>query len=456
LVAMRRRRRLIFLVSLCAVTVAASPGGASSVPDNASRRTDTVALQSTRDTTAARTRCSRYAAPGGRDSGGGWTPRRAVSLQRATRIADPGQTVCLLGGIYRISSSVTIKRSGRAGSPITFARVGKRPIIKWPGGRYGVIQVMPGTHHIVLRGLTLVGGNTGLRVNDGAHHVRALRNRIRGSGVTGIGVGAADHVVISQNRIFHVGYGRGWGSGIGFQGHAWIDRKPGFHSVVTLNVISGTSDESDHHSDGNGVIVEDGGDIPPILIANNVIYHNGGRCIHNLNANNVWVVNNTCFVNGLDRRLGDDVGELSNFNAENIHLVNNLVRTRGSRYPVKVVQGSTAVLRRNVVYGGRISLVPKSVLDDPGKIRVLRPGFVRPPALREGSGSPQARALPPWRLGNGLALQAGAAPVGKGVDPRDTPGTSPAIRRGLTRYALLSMSGVRRPLGRFDVGAYER
>jgi hypothetical protein len=402
-------------------------------------------------------RCSRFAAPDGRESGDGFAPHSAVSLRRATRIADPGERVCLLAGTYRVTSTLNINRSGEVGEPIVYTRLRKRPIVRWRGSDADVvIQIAPEAHHVVIRGLTVVGGTNGVRITNGAHHIRVVANRIRGAGVTGIGMTGADYVTLLRNRIFRVGYGRGWGSGIGFNTPVGIDGKPGFHSIVAFNVISGTSDESYHHSDGNGIIVQHGGDIPPVLVTNNVIYHNGGRCIHNLNANNVWVVNNTCFVNGLDRRLGDYVGELSNANAGNIHLVNNLVRTRGSRYPVKVVQGSTAVLRRNVVYGGRESLVPQSVLNDPGQLRVLPPGFVRPPALKSGLGSPQSRALPPWRLGNGLALRAGARPVGKGVDPRATPGVNPDLRRALTRYALSSMSGTRRPQGRFDVGAYER
>jgi hypothetical protein len=57
-----------------------------------------------------------------------------------------------------------------------------------------------------------------------------------------------------------------------------------------------------------------GGSIPPLLIANNLVYQNGGRCIENLHVQHVCVVNNTCYMNGLDSRLGM-VGELQNHDA---------------------------------------------------------------------------------------------------------------------------------------------
>src|SRR2546429_2635178 len=35
---------------------------------------------------------------------------------------------------------------------------------------------------------------------------------------------------------------------------------------------------------------------------NNVVYGNGGRCIEGNQVSNAWVVNNTCYINNLDRK----------------------------------------------------------------------------------------------------------------------------------------------------------
>lgn len=452
-------RTLPYLTGLLLIPVVSSASYAQvgqSAPAEAGIKAESRTAPTTDVSQRSRTRCDRYAAPNGGDDGAGLTVGGAVSLERTTEVARPGEVVCLLKGTYFESSPVGISESGRPGRPIVFTRAGGRAIVKWRGGSPdAVIQITPATHHIVIRGLTVVGGNTGVRVKDYAHHVQIVGNRIVRSGRTGIGAAQADHVKVLRNQIFHVGYGEGWGGGIGFNTQRRIGGGKGFHSVIAYNIISGTSDESHHHSDGNGIIIQHGGNTPRLLVTNNVIYHNGGRCIHSLNVRNVWVVNNTCYSNGLDPRVG--AGEFTNQNSYNIHLVNNLARAKGDRAPVKLSDGSRGVLRGNVVWGGEESVVPDYVLGNPRMLRVLRPGFIGPPSLRNVTGSRQRRALQPWRVGNLLALRAGAAPIGKGIDPRKTPGATPAIRRGLTRYALSAMAGVRRPQGgRFDVGAYER
>src|SRR5256886_16719023 len=75
--------------------------------------------------------------------------------------------------------------------------------------------------------------------------------------------------------------------------------------IVSNNIITGEFDGSSNHTDGNGIILDLGGNTPPALIINNVVYGNGGRCIQANVATNFWFVNNTCYKNNLDPSLGN-------------------------------------------------------------------------------------------------------------------------------------------------------
>ena len=87
------------------------------------------------------------------------------------------------------------------------------------------------------------------------------------------------------------------------------------------------------------------GDVAASLIAQNVVYQNGGRGIHVFRSSNVWVVNNTVYENVLDdagdwggsacchRHQGNiNVGGIRADPVRNVHLVNNLV-TNWTRTP---------------------------------------------------------------------------------------------------------------------------
>jgi hypothetical protein len=80
------------------------------------------------------------------------------------------------------------------------------------------------------------------------------------------------------------------------------DGAPGYHIIVKENIIYGNRNDDANcavnPSDGNGVILDNNGEQNPLtLVANNLIYHNGGRCLQTLNSPNAHFVNNTCWEN---------------------------------------------------------------------------------------------------------------------------------------------------------------
>jgi len=69
-----------------------------------------------------------------------------------------------------------------------------------------------------------------------------------------------------HNLINHNGYLYGWTSAISYNNDQWFDNYSGFHNIVSNNIITGEFDGSSNHTDGNGIILDLGGNTPPALI----------------------------------------------------------------------------------------------------------------------------------------------------------------------------------------------
>jgi hypothetical protein len=358
--------------------------------------------------------------------------------------------------VYRIDKTVYIMRSGAPGMPIVYRNWGGVAHLQWVSAESrDVIQITRGTSHIALRGLLIDGANTaaaGIKC-IAAHHVIAALNLVQNTGGSGISSSRCDYLTINHNAIYHVGYGIGWGSGISLNSNTWADGYQGFHSYVTNNVISGSVDESFHHSDGNGLIIDLGGSAPPVLVANNLVYQNGGRCVHVFHVQHVWVLNNTCYMNGLDERLGF-TGEFTNYDAQDIHLVNNVAVPWTGRRAYTAEAGSVVILAHNVAAGGS-SLVPAGALADPSALLAIDPGLRDPPAVDPSAPEQWQSALPPTAVGARFRPRGGSPLLQLGVDPRVQPGVTPDLRKGIERFVQYDLLGRARWIGgRFSVGAY--
>ncbi len=257
--------------------------------------------------------------------------------------------------------------------------------------------------YVRVQGLTIDGAgtaDTGIKCTGGAHHIWVVGNRICDLGVGGVVAHGCDYVVVRRNQIWHVGYGKGWGSGISIHEARWHDHAGGFHSLVVGNVVSGSTDDSFHHTDGNGIILDLAADpragTPPVLVANNVVFMNGGRCIETYHATGAWIVNDTCYRNALDLRVGRGcrcIGEVAVKRSRDVHVVNTLA----------------------AAWTGGVPFVTPRL--DPGHVRPRRPR--RPGALRRPAG----------RLGRRPAAAAHRADAGGGRGRPVARGGQPAARR---------------------------
>ncbi|HEY0001236.1 MAG TPA: sigma-70 family RNA polymerase sigma factor [Actinoplanes sp.] len=75
-----------------------------------------------------------FVAPDGSDAGAGTIARPYASLAKAVAAVQPGQTIALRGGTYRLTATVEISTSGSAGKRITLSNYrGERPVIDASG-----------------------------------------------------------------------------------------------------------------------------------------------------------------------------------------------------------------------------------------------------------------------------------------------------------------------------------
>jgi len=362
-----------------------------------------------------------------------------------------------MGGTYNWSGSFYLPRNGTPNAWIVYKAYGGSPVnIVYTGSssnwtaifHTGSNSFPNGRAYLEFNGFIIDGRNNAVDgfFIYGSHHLRILNNTIKNFGAAGIVAVNSDYLTAQNNMIHHVGYGEGWSSGISFNSNQWFDSYAGFHNIVANNIISGSYDNSSYHTDGNGIIMDLGGNTPPVLIINNVVYGNGGRGIQALNNSNFWIVNNTSYSNGLDT--SDYFPGFASNGGSNGYFINNISVPWNGR-PAYALYGSNS----NVAFS--VDMYTGSNNFSNSQLVYGDPQFVNPPPFSTGSGQ-YATALAPWLLGDGLKLQAGSPARGRGIDPSTLPGLPTAIINDLRKYIYKDIIGNARPAGGpFTLGAYQ-
>src|SRR6266513_3593375 len=200
-------------------------------------------------------------------------------------------------------------------------------------------------------------------------------------GGSGIGTQNCDYVTADHNIIAHNGYipagadpniaqYYSWTSGISYNINQCSDSYDGLHLIIAHNIVVGEVDQTPNHKDANGRHTDGGGIIldydtdtaPPVitcpyppgaLIANNIVYVNGGQCIAANQVSNFWIVNNTCYKNGLDLSEEPSIGEFDSHDSTNGHFVNNISVAWQAAHPAYVQAGvnSDIYYFKNLYFG---------------------------------------------------------------------------------------------------------
>jgi hypothetical protein len=419
--------------------------------------------------------CTLYASPSGNNANSGTSPSAPKTFAGAAAATQPGSVLCLLGGTYNLSSTFYPPTSGTPSSWIVYKNYGDGPVnFVWTGAAdasamidaYGA-SFPSNPAYLEFRGLNLDGrGNAA----DGffcrnSHHLRFIANSISNTGGAGIGAMQCDYLTSDHNLINHNGYipsaasnpqWYSWTSGISYNMDQWFDNYPGFHNIISNNIIVGEVDQSSNHTDGNGIILDLGsgsGNTPPTLILNNVVYGNGGRCIESLKHSNFWVVNNTCYKNDLDPTLGN-AGSLTASSSSHGFFINNIaVAWHTNNPPLDQVGSNSSIFYYSNMYFGAPNNFTYS---DPSQLILADPLFLNPPLFDPTALGQYATALAPSLLGNGLTLLPLSPAIGRGIDPSSLSGLPSAIVIDLKNYIYTDINGKPRPQGgHVDLGAYQ-
>ena len=423
--------------------------------------------------------CTLFASPSGNDSNSGSSPSAPKSFFGAANATQPGSVLCLLGGSYNLSSSFTPPHSGSPSAWIVYKNYDSSPVnfvYTGPANAASIFRITNGGSfpsggpaYLEFRGLNLNGqGNSGDAFwCGGTHHLRFISNTLHDTGGSGVASRDCDYLTADHNLVYHNGYlpsstsvpqWYGWTSGISFNSNQWFDNYPGFHNIISNNIVTGEFDSSPNHTDGNGIILDlssgssdpSTANTPPALIINNVVYGNGGRCILGYVVTNFWFVNNTCYKNDLDT-LENNFGSFQASNSHDGYIINNIAVAISSNHPSFEQSGPVSNLHyfQNLSFGSSPNFSPS----DPSQFIQADPLFLSPPSL---SLNGYSSALLPSLLGTGLTLLPLSPAYNRGIDPSTLSGLPSAIVSDLKKYLYTDINGKSRPQGAgIDLGAYQ-
>jgi hypothetical protein len=407
----------------------------------------------------------------GLDSNPGTYDRPWLTIYKATRTVQPGDTVQVRGGKYR--EFLRVLTSGTASAPITFkAYPGETVILEGDDATQPAGVMFNGKSYVLVENLTIQGFKQGVSCEAPGHHLTVKGNIIQynfSAGVSSAGsvsgsLDACDYLTVESNVIHHNGFhlngqlatgsGEGWSSAVSinpdYAPYHYDSDYSKFHIIIRGNTIyhnydgtGGDADNDTDHSEGHGVIIDKGGvNSPPALIENNVIFDNGGECIHPLGSHNIWAVGNTCYKNAADPLAGwpntqAEIAGYSTINGgerillKNVHVLNNIAcaddRKQITYFPdINIDDPSEVDMRNNLWYGNpyREDFSPYGT-----------DYAFAPPSFVNATTDPE---VADFRLNRGSrAIDLGTSQLGADIQQYDFDGTT-------------------RPLGDgYDAGAYE-
>jgi hypothetical protein len=369
-----------------------------------------------------------YVSPTGSNKNDGLSPERAfLTGQAAANISEPGDVIYFAEGEYshdKAGALLTIRRSGEPGKPITYAPAPGAKVVFRSKGSWDMIKVT-GARHIVIRGFRVIGSAGDVTLEEATAEMSNLKNpRTCGNGIGitadseknpsahvtvsdcevsdfpggGIFTNHSDYITFERNVVYRNAFWSPYGnSGISVYQPTDIDDYTGYKIIIRDNVcfenyqnipffFSNRKDPSKRRvTDGNGIIIDDylnsqdwgrGSGKPyggRTLVANNIVFANGGSGIHSYKSTNVDIVHNYAADNNRHPALDD--GQIFANTSKNARILNNVVIAP----PGKPVNSSTKnenILHDHNLYATLDGSAPTFAGEKAGNLVGVAPGLV--------------------------------------------------------------------------------
>ena len=343
-----------------------------------------------------------------------------LNLQRAADLTLPGDTVFAMNGTYSVDYDkvLIIKRSGTADKWITYRNYpGHKPKILLKSTTWFAIHII-GASYITIDGFEIEGNNSNVtleyawsqrkNMNDPStsgngigidedkvankvpHHIILQNNTVYKLGGGGMG-GGGDYITIRNNLVYECGFYSPYGnSGISIFLPRDIDNYTGYKIFVINNISHSNRNYIPFFGYNNGCCITDGNGVildtyketnyrGKTLVANNLVYNNGGSGIHSFVSTNIDMVNNTAYMNGQtdpDQYNPDNVqGEIYARSSTNVNILNNIMVAKPNAQLIWNDKDTNVVYDYNLYYNGRVNAgdVPGSGSHD---INGKNPAFV--------------------------------------------------------------------------------
>jgi parallel beta-helix repeat protein len=199
-----------------------------------------------------------------------------------------------------------------------------------------------------------VGGTT-------PHHIVIAGNTVRNFPGGGIAFSDSDYITAEKNIVS----GNAWYSPYGNQGITTVYAVNSDNNTTDYKIIFRENIVYDNQSlvpwreagkitEGHGIMldttIQSRGGVPyngKALIANNIVYNNGGAGINAFKSKNVDIVNNTAYQNGLVLK---DSGEIKVTYSENVGAYNNILFASDNQNANVIKYAKNITFDRNLVY----------------------------------------------------------------------------------------------------------
>ena len=313
----------------------------------------------------------------GNDWNAGTEARPWQTLQKAHDAMTPGQTVLVRRGTYTNQWNYTvlqIYRSGAPGAPVTYRNYpGERPLIKTiKGVNHHGIEARDASWLVIdgfeieghvkqvsyaeakeqndlalayskmnpqryigatvdSNGISVIGRVAGSK----PHHIQIRNNYVHDVPGGGISVIEGDYVTVEHNRTTNTSSYSPYGtSGISYLTPYNFDTNTSTYRLMVMNnVVTEASNlfpcncyNFIQPTDGNGIILDTFDQhtyTGRSLVANNIVYNNGGRGIHAFHSSFIDVFGNTLYRNSTIAITGE--GEISMQNVHSARIFNNIL-----------------------------------------------------------------------------------------------------------------------------------